>query len=473
MLTIKTKIVMAYTALFGVLLGGFALTVYERVQDSEFGELDARLETHADKLQTELEEDTDEPGFPNTPEIRSVRTEGLVAVKIRLLTAGGDVVFSDTGFVLGTRMDWNSGKVSGLYKATVLMGGRRVRVLQGPVELEGRIPYVVQVAAPTERIENDLARLRMLLILVIPAALFLAGAAAWLISTVAFKPMMKMVTTARTISVRNLEARLELPATHDEVYELGSALNDMMERIDSAVRSQRQFIADASHELRTPLTILRTELESATRSIRGTRSMRNIGAALTEIDHLSSLVTGLLTLARLDAAQVTFEPELLRLDELLVECVRSVRDIAKKKEIRLDVFVEEAVETFGDAPKLRSIVLNLLDNAIKYSGRKGKVTASLVLAHDRSPAVSIVIRDSGPGIPQNERANIFNRFHRGSQSRAGAGDGSGLGLAIARRFVEMHGGTISLQTQEGRGSVFTVMLPLNVPGSPPFPASLE
>jgi two-component system OmpR family sensor kinase len=460
MLSIKTKIVFAYTAVFGILLVGFALIVYERVRDSEFSELDARLEAHADKLQTELEENSGEPGFPNTAELGSVRTEGLVTVRIRLLTADKDVVFSDSGFVLGTRMEWNAGGATGLYKATMTMGGHRMRVLQGPVEIDDRIPYVIQVAAPTERIEADLARLRMLLMIAIPVALLLAGCAAWFISVMAFRPMMRMVRTARTISVRNLDARLELPKAGDEVHKFGSALNEMMERIDGAVRSQRQFVADASHELRTPLTIIRTELESAAQRIRGTRSKRSIATALAEVDHLSSMVTGLLMLARLDAAQMPFEAGLLRLDELLIECVQAVRGIARRQGVRVKIFIEEAVEARGDAAKLTSVILNLLDNAIKYSGRRGTVSASLVL--DRAPAgtVSIVIRDSGPGISPSDLANIFNRFYRGSQSRVDSGEGSGLGLAIAQRFVEMHGGRISAQSEGGHGSIFTVTLPL-------------
>jgi signal transduction histidine kinase len=459
MFTIKAKIVFAYTLVFGVLLTAFALIIYQGALDTEVAKLDARLETHADKIQTELEEDESEAGFPRRLELDSVRTEGLADAKVRLLTADGRIVFADSGFALDTRMKWNSGDVTALQKATVKMGGRRVRVLQGPVEIRDRVSYLVQIAAPLDEIERSLGRLRLLFLILIPAGLFLAGCAAWFITAMAFKPMMKMVKTAETISAKNLDARLELPKARDEVRKLGSALNEMMQRIDSAVRSQKQFIADASHELRTPLTIIRTELESAQRTIRHPSSKQSISTALLELDQLSKMVGDLLMLARLDAAQVKFEPARLRLDELLVECVQAVGGVAKRRRVRLRLFVQEAVEASGDREKLKSVILNLLDNAIKYAGRRGMVSASLVLQPDSPGSAFIVIHDSGQGISSSEQEKIFRRFYRAPQSRSRA-DGSGLGLAIARRFVEMHKGWISVQSEEGRGSTFTIQLPL-------------
>jgi signal transduction histidine kinase len=463
MFTIKTKIVLAYTVVFGVLLAAFAVIIYRNALDSDVAKLDARLESHADKIQTELEEDHSEAGFPSRSELNSVQTEGLVGARIRLLTVDKKIVFADSGFTPDTQMEWNSGEVTALREATLTMGGRPVRVLQRPVEIGARVPYVVQVAAPMDDIERSLARLRLLFLILIPAALLLAGCAAWFITAFAFRPMMNMVRTAETISATNLDARLELPKARDEVQKLGSALNDMLQRIDGAVRSQKQFVADASHELRTPLTIMRTELESAQRIIRHPSSKQSIAAVLIELDQRSKMVGDLLTLARLDAARVKFEPARLRLDELLVECVQAVGGVAKRHGVRLKLFVQEAVEASGDREKLKSVILNLLDNAIKYSGRRGVVSASLVLQTDHPDTASIVIHDSGLGISRTEQERIFRRFYRVPQSRSRA-DGSGLGLAIAQRFVEMHNGSISVQSEEGQGSTFTVELPVAQPG---------
>jgi hypothetical protein len=277
--------------------------------------------------------------------------------------------------------------------------------------------------------------------------------------------MMKMVKKAETISATTLDARLDLPNVRDEVHLLGRALNEMIDRIDGTIKSQRQFVADASHELRTPLTIMRSELEFAHRNVRKSTLKGNIATSILELDHLSSMVNDLLTLARLDAAQMKLEMSPIRLDEMLVECVQTVHGIAKKRKVGLKVFIEEAVEIQGDQKKLMSVFLNLLDNAIKYSPKSKEVTATLTISKGESQRAIIVIKDNGLGIPKSEQERIFTRFYRGSQSRSQT-DGSGLGLAIARRFVELHGGRITLQSVEGRGSSFAVELPIREPRRP-------
>ena len=459
MFTIKVKIIIAYTLAFGLLLAGFATAVYESAFEAEIAKLDARLESHADKLQTELEEDHLEPGFPKLSELDSVHTEGLSGVRIRLLTPEKNIVASDSGFDLGSRMTWNSGSVTSPYKANLRWNHRKYRVVQWPAEIDGQIRYLVQVAAPMHELNETMERLQLLFLIAIPAGLLLAGFAAYMITLLAFRPMMRMVVAAEQISAENLDARLDLPKTRDEVHQLGQALNEMIERIDNTLKGQRQFIADASHELRTPLTIIRSELESVERTTKSTSARQSVRTSLTELDHLSSLVRDLLTLAKLDAARVKLEMKPLRLDELLIECVQVTRPIARKKGVSLKVFVEEAIEIVADNEKLKSVILNLLDNAIKYSSKRGSVSASLVLHKVLPPTAMIVISDRGIGIPKSEQERIFGRFYRGAQPRSNT-DGSGLGLAIAQRFVALHGGKISVQSKEGKGSTFTVELPL-------------
>jgi signal transduction histidine kinase len=458
-LSIKVKIVIAYTLVFGALLAGFALLTYEAAYDNEVAKLDARLESHADKIATELEEDVREPGFPSRFVLDSIQTGGLSSVKVRLLTLEKIVVSSDSGFSLESNMGWNKGAISSVYKSTVKIAHRKHRIMQWPVEIEGKIQYVVQIAAPMRDVEDNLGHMRVLFFVLIPVGLILSGGAAYLISALAFRPMMKMVKSAKRISATTLDARLDLPNVKDEVHLLARALNEMIDRIDSAIKSQRQFVADASHELRTPLTIMRSELELAHRTARQSTVKESIGTSLMELDHLSSMVNDLLTLARSDGAQLKLEIAPVRLDEMLIECVQAVRGIAKKKKIKLKLFVEEAVEIRGDHKTLMSVFLNLLDNAIKYSPKNSEVSATLALDGEKPRRAVIVIKDSGPGISKSERERVFTRFYRGSEARSQT-DGSGLGLAIAQRFVELHGGRITLQSTEGKGSSFAVELPL-------------
>ncbi|MCX6135735.1 MAG: HAMP domain-containing sensor histidine kinase [Ignavibacteriales bacterium] len=462
MLTIKSKLIVAYTVAFGLLVTAFAMIIHESISDAEIAKLDARLESHADKLQTELEEEHLQPGFPNRSELDSITTEGLRGTRIRLLTLGNNVVFTDSGFEIDAHVDWKSGPSGVARKGMAKWNHRKYRVLQWPVEIENRIQYLVQVAAPMHDIEETMERLRLLFFIVIPGGLLLAGCAAYFITSMAFRPMMNMVRTAEKISASNLDARLALPSADDEVRQLGKALNDMIERIDNTFKGQRQFVADASHELRTPLTIIRSELESAARAARSRGVKESLSASLAELDRMSVMIGDLLVLAKLDAARMKLETAAVRLDELVIECVQTARGIAKKRDVKLKVFIGDAAEVSGDHEKLKSVILNLLDNAIKYSGKKSSVTVSLIL--NQTPGMaSIVISDHGIGIPESEQAKVFRRFYRGAKPRSTT-DGSGLGLAISQRFVALHGGSISVKSQEGKGSTFTVELPLG--GSP-------
>lgn len=297
MLSIKAKIVIAYTLVFGALLVGFALLTYESTYNNELEKLDARLESQADKIATEMEEDVREPGFPNRSVLDSIHTGGLSTVMLRVLTIDKNIVFADSGFSLETTMGWNKGSMSSPQKSIVKVARRKYRIMQWPVELDDKIQYLVQIATPIHDIENNLAPLRILFMILIPVALILSGGAAYLISALAFKPIMKMVKTAETISGTALDARLDLPRVKDEVHLLGRALNEMIDRIDGAMKSQRQFVADASHELRTPLTILKSELEFAHRAARKSPLKETIATSLLELDHLSSMVNDLLILA--------------------------------------------------------------------------------------------------------------------------------------------------------------------------------
>jgi len=458
--SIKVKIVTAYTVVFGALLVGFALLVYETAYDNEVAKLDARLESHAVKISAALDEDRHKMSSLGRSFLDSVQTGGLPAVKVRLLTIDRKVMFADPGFVLDVDMKWNQGALSKLQKSTVKIARKKHRIMQWPVENDNGIKYLIQIAVPLHDIEDNLDPLRILFLIFIPVGLILSGGAAYLISVLAFRPMVKMVMTAETISATTLDARLGLPKVKDEVHVLGRALNEMIDRIDGVIKSQRQFVADASHELRTPLTILKSELEFAHRMVRKSTLKEALGTSLSELDHLSSMVTDLLTLARLDAAQMKCEMSTLRLDEMIVECVQAVRGIAKKKKIKLKVFIEEAIELKGDQKKLMSVLLNLLDNAIKYSPKNREVSVTLALGKADPRKALIVLVDKGPGIPLAEQPRVFTRFYRGSKSRSET-DGSGLGLAIAQRFVELHGGRITLESEEGQGCSFTVELPLS------------
>ncbi|TSA20875.1 hypothetical protein D4R75_06980, partial [bacterium] len=208
--------------------------------------------------------------------------------------------------------------------------------------------------------------------------------------------------------------------------------------------------------IRTPLTIIRSELEFAQRNPGKLESEESIRVALGELDRLARLADGLLMLARLDAPGFSLSARLIRLDELLIECVRHMNEPAARKSVTLDIHVDDVVELQADRDWLKSVVLNLLDNAIHYSPDGGIILISLTV-HSKDN-IHIVVEDSGPGIAPIDLPHIFKRFYRADTERSREG-GSGIGLAIADEVVRMHRGEITVESTPGKGARFVVRLP--------------
>jgi len=458
MLTIKTKIIIAYTLVFGVMLVLFAYFIYRDTKEAETATIDARLETHAAKIISELEEESDSSAPVEVRAILGIPAEGLTGLRIQLFDQSGKTVVPDSVLQQCPTTNWKEAVAGRRQREVLRIGGQEYRGLWIPIELNDKYPAAVQLAASLAEVDTNLRRLLFFFFMGIPLALIVAALAAYVVTRMAFRPILGMVETARRITARDLHHRLALPAARDEVRLLGETLNDMIGRIEASFRSQEQFVADASHEIRTPLTVICSELEFAERRVTEPSVKESIQTSLSEIDRLAKLTDSLLLLARLDASQLKLNLQPVRLDELLVECVHLARSIADKKNIRMRVDLEEALTLQADRERMKSIILNLLDNAVKYSG--SGTTVSVSLTRGNSSAM-LSVADQGPGIPADALTDIFKRFYRVDASRTQI-EGSGLGLAIVERLVELHGGRISVQSEAGKGTTFTVELPLTM-----------
>jgi heavy metal sensor kinase len=287
----------------------------------------------------------------------------------------------------------------------------------------------------------------------------LAGGGGWLLARRALKPVDQMTRTALRISGEHLDERLQETDSGDELDRLAKTLNDMLGRLNSAFHQMRQFSADASHELQTPLTILKGEMEVALRSQRSPEEYQRIlGSGLEEIDRINHLVDGLLLLARADAGVLRLDLQPVDVTTLLQEVGAQMKVVADDRSISLNTDIIAPVSVHGDRAQLRRLVLNLVDNAIKYTPAGGRVTLSLRAEHD---GAFLVISDTGIGLSADEQQRIFDRFHRTTETRARDQRGVGLGLSIARSIVEAHGGRIDVESTPGKGSTFTVCLPIH------------
>jgi heavy metal sensor kinase len=343
------------------------------------------------------------------------------------------------------------------FETVRLPTGERVRLLTLPITRGGQLTHLVQVGIPLERTEHTLARYLESLLVLVPLGLALAAAGGIIIARAALQPVDAMSRTARRITTgEDLAQRIVLRGTGDELDHLAETLNAMLARLEGLFAQMRRFAADAAHELRTPLTVLKGEVEVALRAERSSEEYRRVlTSSLEEVERLTRLAEDLLLLSRF-AARTPPPRSRVELDAVLVDAFDvGVRlGQAQGVAVRPGEVCPAAVE--GDAAALRRAIVNLVDNAVKYTPAGGKVELSLGCADGRA---AIVVSDTGIGIDPADGQRVFEPFVRLDTPMPEAG-GAGLGLAIARSIVRAHGGTITVESRLGAGSTFTIYLPL-------------
>jgi heavy metal sensor kinase len=319
--------------------------------------------------------------------------------------------------------------------------------------------YLLQVGTSLERIDAVLSRFFQLLIWTVPASVLLMIFAGRWMAGLALEPLSRLAADTRGIGVADLQRRLPIRDTHDQLDEVAHAFNEVLARLEKAVGEMRQFSAALAHELRTPLTALRGEIEmSLLRAPSFDQHRTSLISQLEEIDRLKRLIDQLLTLARAEAGEIPLKQETVDLSALTSSVIDQLEPIAVSKAITLhgDVAASVVVER-SDAEWLRRLLLNLLDNALKFTPEGGDVHVRLV-EHDGFAALEV--GDSGPGMAAMVAERVFEPFYRADESRSVRSEGAGLGLSLVKWIVERHHVRIDVKSQPGRGSIFTVELPL-------------
>ncbi|HKV08421.1 MAG TPA: ATP-binding protein [Thermoanaerobaculia bacterium] len=283
-----------------------------------------------------------------------------------------------------------------------------------------------------------------------------------LLSRQALQPMDALVSSVRSLDSDRLDERLQVPGAVTEISQLTREFNQLLDRLEHSVATMQRFTADASHELRTPLSILRTGLEVALRKDRPPEEYRELlRENLVEIERVQRIVEGLLTLARSQQGEGRKMPETpVDLSAVVRAAVESIRPLAAERRIGLETRVASGLVVLGDTDTLRLLVLNLLDNAVKYTPEGRTVHLRL---EDGGETVRFEVCDEGPGVPPGDRPFIFDRFFRGQGPHASGTAAGGLGLSVVRWVAEIHGGTVRLLDGPGPGATFEVMLPAALP----------
>jgi heavy metal sensor kinase len=336
--------------------------------------------------------------------------------------------------------------------------GQDVRLYSTVLMDHTTIVGVVQVGQSLAGVNTRLQHIILGLLLVTPFILVLSSFVSYWLAGRAFGPIHRLAHTAREIGANDLHQRVLVPKARDEVQEFALIFNQMIERLEKAFVQQRRFVADASHELRTPVTVVRSMTEVALSQPGSSEDymgvLREVNA---EAERLGRLINDLLALARADERQAQFEVDSVRLDLLAIDTVESLESLAIERDITLSFQTAEPVTVRGDAARLIQVIISLVDNALTYTNAGGRVTVSVEI-HDAT--AYLIVSDTGIGIAQEDIGHIFERFYRADPARSRAAGGCGLGLALVEWIVHAHRGKVTVESQVGRGSTFTVVLPL-------------
>lgn len=339
-----------------------------------------------------------------------------------------------------------------------------LRVLSVPLQLGEHKVAVLQVAASLTVV--DAARANLINIL-LASALVSAGLAAlgsWLVLGRSLAPLGVVTETAQAINrADDLSRRIPYAGRmEDEIGKLIESFNQTLERLEALFVTQRRLLADVSHELRTPLTVIKGSADLMRRM--GRLDEESLASINLEAGRLTRLVGGLLLLAQAESGRLSLDLRPLEVDTLLVEVFQEMRVLAGEK-VHLKLANIDQMQMVGDRDRLKQVLLNVTANAIQYTPPGGEVVLSLSRIGEQA---RIIVRDTGPGIAEEDLPYIFERFYRAEKSRTrGRGGGFGLGLSIAQWIVENHEGTIKVESEPGRGTTFAIWLPLMRPTSTP------
>jgi signal transduction histidine kinase len=474
--TIRQRLTLWYTVALGITIAAFGTLLYLERRQSSLRELDQRLGLEADLANRWLSESYNVLG-------RIVTTAGSSpsldpGISAYLEAVRDYVVVVDTnGSVLALSEAARSLSADALQRVTAPVdslhlpkragtidlgaGVGKLRWLAVPVEAAGPEIGGLLVATPTSQIAFGPAELLRSMLIIAPIILLASALMGYWLAGTFLRPVQGIMDEIDVISDgRSLHRRLAVPMSGDEMARLTLTVNRMLARLEASFGSLHRFTADASHELKTPLMVLRAGVERAlVHPGVPSEILQSLDETLAQINEMTELVESLLTLARADEGRAPLAVEESDLRELVSDAVETAGMLGEGSGVTVTSRIpEHPVRMAVDRHRIREMLLNLVTNAIKYTPQGGTVDLSLA---DQDGAVSITVRDTGIGIAPGDLPHIFDRFWRADPARSRTGDrpGTGLGLAITKWIAEAHGGTITVQSRPGRGTVFTVRLP--------------
>lgn len=479
--SLRFKLTVWYVLILGILLISFSSFLYFTLSKSLYRDVDNKLRSLAELIASESASPLSKFGFGNIDQtLEATMNLKPIGKFIQVLDESGQIGrksdnLKNVQLPISLNALKNASKGIMTFETSQSLSNTPLRIVTLPVTENNHIARIVQVASSLEDVDDALNTLFIILMITVPSVLIVASLGGQFLANKALKPVDHITQTARMITSQNLNQRIKVPKVKDEISRLVETFNEMISRLDQSFQQIKQFTADVSHELKTPLTILKGEVEVTLRKKRESHEYEQIlNSNLEEINRVSQIVDDLLLLAKADLGEVRLNKKDMNLTETLNEIATQVNILAQHKNIRVETMNhEEDVHIFADPLRMRELLLNLIENGIKYTEDGGSVRIALLKeskpsvpenhSQQETEFVKIIVSDTGIGIAKEDQERVFNRFFRADKARSRELGGSGLGLSICKWIVEAHRGEIAVESDLGKGSSFIVKLPLHAP----------
>jgi signal transduction histidine kinase len=457
---LSTRLAFKQTVTFALLVVMLAWSAYVLLARHIYGQLDDELQDRAISVRSMLQIRAGSVKWLNAEADPEVRAQFERSMRYyELLDEEGHTL--DASHAMGAlHLPASSDPSSSDHSVwqSVKAGNTRIRIVDVPVlGLAGK-HYLMRIGTSMDEADEDCWRLRMFLFVLIPFIILAHAVNALIMTSYSLRPLERASDAAKQITAFDLSNRLPVTGSGDEIDELSTSLNAMISRLQSSFQRMTEFLRTLSHEIRQPLTVLRSETEQALRLGSSETNYRDtLSKQLEHVELLARTVSDLMELAQSESEQIKLNLEKEDLSELVQTALDGMRNQAGERGIKISGTVQQNVIGAFDAGQIWRLLLNLLDNAIKFNHNGG--TIDVVLAVHNDLAI-ISISDTGSGVAIEEQAHIFERGYRSTAARKSHVPGTGLGLHFARNIAEAHGGRIEVANSSGKGSCFRVSLPL-------------
>ncbi len=464
MLKISTRISLLYFFSTAVIIGIMAFSMYFIYHNQRLQAIDDELHDYAHFLTTgqDFGNENTEYIFKELTARRDKSKQKIIFDYNFILIAKDSVIFQPgepfyLEDIIDNIMDYDEKDMKNAY-VTLNVNEQDFRIYEYKIQsnkqngIEDAELDIIMVAS-LNKFNESLTQISYILFVVSPLLLIIAALIGYFITKRALAPVRQMSRTAESITGKNLDRRVPVPNADDELAELARTLNDMIERLQSTINAQKQFVADASHDFRTPLAIIRLELEMLEARHDIANDIRYpIEKSIREIKTLSTMAENLLILARADSRQLSLNKTTFRLDELIMETAADFKKIALVRSINFNINIDAATEIFADKDMLKRVLTNAIDNAIKYSSEDRPIKIELHIEKNKN---IITISNEGKTLSDSELSNIFSRFQRSDKSRTTKG--FGLGMPIIKTIIETHGGSVLFESKQGLNKLFIIL----------------